>query len=348
MLWSILEGVMDGVFDQFVVDLSNYDWDTFDAAAFYTAGVRRAIVGSQQPSVSRQMVEGLRSEGIEVIGTYDLPYFGSDETTQGPIERAVAFAEQYKIPRVWVDAEIDACQTNVPEWQSIPPPSVAQRQAEFRWCMDLVKAHAPSHGIYTNGGWWTPNMAGSTEWCDAPLWLATYGKDGAAIGPITEVDFGGWTKASLHQYTSIWQVNGRGRDCSYLFAEVAKEGQVGQDIAVRIEALEAAVKDLSWAVFSGYEDRANSDAQRLADVAYRIDQRLGRASDGTTLTSVADNAWVALKAIQKITEATGMSQEDVRKIVGDELSEALDAAQKAALRSPAQRSRATRSRKPQP
>lgn len=317
------------VTDSLVVDLSNYDWDTFDAKAFYAAGVRRAIVGSQQPSLSGQMVEALRDEGIKVIATYDLPYFGSDDTTRGPIERAVAFAAQYSIPHVWVDAEIDANQTNVPEWQSIPTPSVSQRQSEFRWCMDLVKTHAPAHGIYTNGSWWTPNMGGSVEWCDSPLWLATYGVAGAAIDPIQDVDFGGWTKAALHQYTSTWQVNDRGRDCSYLFDGVVVEGQVagGGDVTARIAALESAVRDLSWAVFSGYEDRDKSAAQRSADVAYRVDQRLGRASDGTTMSSVGETAAAALRAIQKLAESAGMSPGDVHKAIGDELNDMLNAAQ---------------------
>lgn len=320
---------MASVLDALVVDLSNYDWDTFDAQAFYAAGVRRAIVGSQRPSLSGQMVDALRSEGIDVIATYDLPYFGSDETTQDPVQRAVKFAEDYRIPRVWVDAEIDANQTNVPEWKDIPTPSVAQRQAEFRWCMELVRRSVQQHGVYTNGGWWIPNMGGSKEWSSEPLWLATYGKGGAAIDPIVDVDFGGWSTAYMHQYTSIHTINGRGRDVSYLFGEANAEAQsAGGGLEARVAALESALRELSWAVFSGTEDKDDSDATRTANVAYRIDQRLGRASDGTAMNSVADTAWVALKAIQKITEATGMSQDDVRKIVGDELSEALDAAKR--------------------
>ena len=315
------------VIDGLVIDLSNYDWDTFDAKAFYAAGVRRAIVGSQQPSLSGQMVDGLRGEGIAIIATYDLPYFGSDDTTRGPIERAVSFAAQYGIPHVWVDAEIDANQTNVKEWQSIPTPSVAQRQAEFRWCMDLVKTHAASHGIYTNGSWWTPNMGGSNEWCGSPLWLATYGVDGAAIDPIEDVDFGGWTKASMHQYTSTHVINGRGRDVSYLFDGFAAEGQMAGDVTARIAALEAVVKDLSWALFSGYEDRDKSAAQRAADVAYRVDQRLGRASDGTVMSSVSETAAAALRAIQKLATSAGMTADDVHRAIGDDLNDMLEAAQ---------------------
>lgn len=220
---------MDSPLDSLVVDLSNYDWDTFDAKTFYAAGVRRAIVGSQQPSLSGQMVDALRSEGIEIIATYDLPYFGSDDTTREPIERAVSFAAQYTIPRVWVDAEIDANQTNVKEWKSIPTPTVPQRQSEMRWCMDLVKTHVAGSGIYTNGAWWTPNMGGSTEWCDSPLWLATYGVGGSPTAPIETVGFGGWTTVTMHQYTSVYPINGRGRDMSYLFEEVTQEEEVTQD-----------------------------------------------------------------------------------------------------------------------
>jgi hypothetical protein len=215
--------------DSRLIDLSNYDWDTFDAKAFYDAGVRRAIVGSQQPSLSGQMVEALRSEGIEVIAIYDLPYFGSDATTQGPIMRAVDFATQYSVPMVISDAEIDANQTNVTEWQSIPTPSVAQRQSEFRWGMNLIRRNMPQHGVYTNAAWWNPNMGASIEWADSKLWLATYGVHGSAHEPISVVDFGGWETVWAHQYTSTYDINGRGRDMSYLFEEVTQEDEVTQD-----------------------------------------------------------------------------------------------------------------------
>lgn len=215
--------------DSRVIDLSNYDDPTFDAKAFYAAGVRRAIIGSQPGWDPGARIEALASEGIQTIAIYDLPYFGSDATTQVPITRAVNLATQYKIPMVIADAEIDANQTNVSQWQGIPTPSVAQRQAEFRWCMDLIRRNMPANGVYTNGGWWEPNMGNSSEWADSRLWLATYGANGTGIPPIETVAFGGWTSVWAHQYTSVWEINGRGRDCSYLFEQVAEEEEVTQD-----------------------------------------------------------------------------------------------------------------------
>lgn len=214
--------------DSLVLDLSNYDADTFNAKAFYAAGVRRAIVGSQQPTVCGPMVDGLRSEGIEVIATYDLPYFGSDDTTLTPANRLATFATQYKIPLAFADAEIDANQTNVSQWQSVPTPTVSQRQDEFRAFVNIVKGAIP-FGVYTNGAWWNPNMGGSTEWAASPLWLATWGAGGAATGPIETVAFGGWTKPMLHQYTSTFAINGRARDMSYLFQAIVKENEVTQE-----------------------------------------------------------------------------------------------------------------------
>jgi len=216
-------------FDSLVTDLSNYDFDSFSAKAFYAAGVRRAIVGSQQPSLSGQMVDALRSEGIEIIGSYDLPYFGSDDTTQPQAERLATFCQQYRIPMAWTDAEIDANQTNVPQWKDIPTPSVAQRQDEFRRFVARVKGVVQTVGVYTNGAWWNPHMGSSTEWSELPLWLATYGVNGAPTAPIPEVAFGGWTKPTMHQYTSAYVINGRGRDMSYLFEGTAEEEQVTQE-----------------------------------------------------------------------------------------------------------------------
>lgn len=323
---------MSSSIDSLVVDLSNYDWDTFDAKAFYAAGVRRAIVGSQQPSVCGPMVDALRSEGIEVIATYDLPYFGSDGTTQPQAERLATFATQYRIPFAWADAEIDANQTNVTQWQDIPTPSVAQRQSEFRAFVNRVKAAVPT-GVYSAPWWWNPNMGGSTEWASLPLWIANYGQNDGKQPPIDTVSFGGWTVPLLHQYTSTYDINGRGRDMSYLFAATGVEDEMSQADIDRITALEngqagllKSIVDLQFALFSGNEDRNHTMAQRTADVAYRIDQRLGRASDGTKMNSVSDNAWVALNAIQALAAADGVSEDKVKAIFGSELSAMLDAA----------------------
>lgn len=229
------DGAMNPI-DSLVIDLSNYDWDTFDARAFYVAGVRRAIVGSQRPSLSGQMVDALRSEGIEIIGAYELPYFGSDDTTIPQAERLAKFVTDYRIPLAWCDAEIDANQTNVPEWRTIPTPSVKQRIGEFARFVDIVRKAVPA-GVYTNAGWWKPNMANSPLWSHLPLWLPTYGYGGSAIDPIVTVDFGGWTAPMLHQYTSTHVINGRVRDMSYLFGEVAREDEMTADeIRALVEA----------------------------------------------------------------------------------------------------------------
>lgn len=297
------------IVDSRVLDYSNYDWDTFDAKAFYDAGVRKAIVGSQPTWNPGRAIEALRSEGIEVIAIYDLPYFGSDESTRQPIIRAVTVASQYRVPLVFADAEIDANQTNVPEWQGIPTPTVPQRQAEFRWGMNTIKAAGLDRGVYTNGSWWKPNMGNSTEWADSKLWLATYGVGGSPIDPIQTVDFGGWSKVWAHQYTSTWQVAGRGRDCSYLFEDVKEDDMDKTEF-----------EDFLLAVFSGDEERDLTREGRLANARYRVAQRVGKAPDGTTLGSVADNALAAIKLGVQNAQAAGMSDDDVRAIVGDVLA----------------------------
>jgi hypothetical protein len=137
----------------------------------------------------------------------------------------------------------------------------------------------------------------------------------------------------MHQYTSTHTINGRGRDVSYLFGEANAEAQsAGGGLEARVAALETALRELSWAVFSGTEDKADNDAARAANVAYRIDQRLGRASDGTTMNSVADTALAAVRAIERLSEASGMDSSQVRSIVGDELSDMMDAAKRALTR----------------
>ena len=175
--------------------------------------------------------------------------------------------------------------------------------------MSIIGAAAPVTGVYTNGSWWKPNMENSTEWSDSKLWLATYGVGGSPIDPIQTVDFGGWSKVWAHQYTSTWQVAGRGRDCSYLFEDVKEDDMDKTEF-----------EDFLLAVFSGDEERDLTREGRLANARYRVAQRVGKAPDETTLGSVADNALAAIKLGVQNAQRAGMSDDDVRAIVGDVLA----------------------------
>jgi hypothetical protein len=79
-------------------------------------------------------------------------------------------------------------------------------------------------GIYTGAYWWPSKMGNSSEFSalGLPLWLANYGSNDPdnPRSPITEVDFGGWTKVAVHQYSSKIPACGRDvRDHNYWFLE---------------------------------------------------------------------------------------------------------------------------------
>jgi hypothetical protein len=84
-------------------------------------------------------------------------------------------------------------------------------------------------------------MGGTKKFADSPLWYANYGVNDGKQPPIPVVNFGGWTKVGIHQYTSTLYVAGRNRDANYWFLG----DEVSQDD----------FNDLVLACFSGSEDR---------------------------------------------------------------------------------------------
>lgn len=204
------------------LDVSNYDYGTFDAACLKAAGVDQIIVGCQRPQLAREMIEQARAAGIKVIGVYAYLYFDVD--TLGQTMTAIGVAQEYGIGTVWLDVEDTSSRSS-------------SRESQLQTCVDVVIDSGLRAGIYTGGWYWPSYMLNTTAFSYLPLWHSDYGYNDGTYPPVTEVAYGGWTKVAIHQYTSTLNLCGRHRDANY----VLEEEPMTADELARLERLERIV-----------------------------------------------------------------------------------------------------------
>ena len=273
--------------DSLVVDLSNYDMPTFDPACFYGAGVRRAIVGCQREPIARDMVERLLAADIAVPALYGFHYFGANGGQAHEVTQAIGMAHDYGIPLVFVDCELDAQQAG---WGEAPP-TIGQRVAQIAQSVERIQDAGLNAGIYTGAWWWKPQTANSLLFAHLPLWHSAYGKDSGPLDPVTEVNYGGWSTVWAHQYTSTYELCGRGRDMNYLYQ--VEDAMTPAELA-RLERLEriVAANGISKAG-DGKVDTVGEDALAYADVkgwSAFLGVNLARTEAQTAQASVAGHA----------------------------------------------------------
>ncbi len=226
-----------------VLDLSQYDLPTLDVAEMRAYGVTGAILGvfspNNPPHDMANAADRLIAGGIPVKAWYGLAYYGSAYGATRDITWAAQLARQFKTPYVFVDSEIDGTGifTDVTE----PTPQARVEQHDYCYGIIIESGGGAKPGTYTAPWWWNPKMGGTEKFADSPLWYANYGVNDGKQPPIPVVNFGGWTKVGIHQYTSTLYVAGRNRDANYWFLG----DEVSQDD----------FNDLVLACFSGSEDR---------------------------------------------------------------------------------------------
>jgi len=184
------------------LDVSNYDYDTFDADCMKAAGVDKLIIGCQRPEIARWMCTEAQRAGIEIIGVYAYIYFGVD--TIGQTKAAIDVAKEYGIGTVWIDVEDTSGGT------------IDSRLSEVRKTVNLVEEAGLNAGIYTGGWYWPTYMADTNEFSRLPLWHSAYWDDHREV---RNVSYGGWNAVAIHQYTSTLSICGRNRDANYVFEE---------------------------------------------------------------------------------------------------------------------------------
>ena len=268
------------------LDVSNYDYSTFDAACLRAAAVEGVIVGCQRPGDARVMIARSLAAGLPVKGVYGFLYFGLD--TLGQTRAAIAVAREAGIGRVWLDVE------SVPPHEA-PGITPEQRIRELWECVHAVEAAGLAVGIYTGGWYWPHQMANTTEFSRYPLWHAAYFADRRGV---REVNYGGWREVAIHQYASDIVLCGRVRDHNYVWIEPDAEAAVTRE----------EYENLALAMLAGGEEvypddhpdpelrgRLRPREERLANALYRIGEKAtGRAP------SVAERAEQRVAATGKV------------------------------------------------
>ena len=211
-----------------VLDISNYDWP-LNASCLKEEGVDRVIVGCQRAYIAEQQIGLLRGAGIVVTDLYAFLYFGFDPMAE--TEKAIGVAQrQGGIRTIWLDCE------STGQYDRAGGP--AQRVEELKGCVAAVENAGFRCGIYT-GGWWWPTQQGmgeSTTFSILPLWHSAYFDDEREV---RQVNYGGWSKVAIHQYSSSIQVCGRERDHNHVFEQEEVDMALLDEVVAALGGIEA-------------------------------------------------------------------------------------------------------------
>lgn len=191
-----------------LLDVSNYDYSTFDPDCFKREGVTGLAVGCQRPDLARDMIARAQAASLPIHAVYAFLYFGLDSV--GQTRNAIDVAEQLNIRHVTLDVE------------SLPPHERAgitpqERIAELRQCARMVEDAGLHVIIYTGGWYWPTYMANTTEFSGYPLWHAAYLDNSGTPYEVRTVTYGGWSEVAIHQWTSTLNICGRNRDANHVW-----------------------------------------------------------------------------------------------------------------------------------
>ena len=259
-----------------------------------SAGVTGVILGVFHPSgrdTMRDVALNFLRGGVEVMGFYGLPYFGSNFGEHRDVDWAIANCQETGVRRVWVDAEIDAAPFGFTD--NMGATTVRRVEAMERLVAKIDRAGLLP-GIYSAPWWWKPNTGNYTGFKSLPLWFANYGRNDGTQAPLEVLPepFGGWTRAAIHQFTSTMVICGRGRDANYVF----QEDEVTQED----------FNSLLLACFSGAEDRDNDGKTLPRDTRLVIArERMKLRADGH-FGSVADRTESAIIIADEAKQNAGL------------------------------------------
>ena len=155
-----------------VLDVSIYDFSTFDAECFAANDVGRLIVGTSNYSAAKTMVTQARDAGIIVDDLYGFIYYGLGWESRDLDNCLALAAELGGIERVWLDCESGFSDNGVQDDTEAPGISVAYRVSKTWEQRRRVESAGITCGIYTGAFWWPSKMGNSPLFSDLPLWSA--------------------------------------------------------------------------------------------------------------------------------------------------------------------------------
>jgi hypothetical protein len=157
---------------------------------------------------------GIKAEDLYAYLYFGLPHEGRE------VENALAIArEEGGIKRIWLDVEATG------SWEA-PGMTPERRITAVRRYVNDIRNAGIEPGIYTGRWYWPTYMANTTEFSSLKLWHAEYGPNSEPAPPIQTVSYGGWSRVSVHQYTSLYFVCGRRRDANYWWIPEEEENDM--------------------------------------------------------------------------------------------------------------------------
>lgn len=178
------------------MDSDNYDGDVPEShfkKLHDQYGVSFNIIGleARMPFALSQR-QHAEAAGIVVPFTYKFLYWRDDDLDR--MKEAAGFG---------LPVAID-CEAAVPGW------SHAQVVGRISQAKDLLIREGQYWGIYTGEWWWPGNTGNSTLFAGDKLWHAAYPYGAGKLPPESflptepfKVNYGGWTKADVHQYADV-------------------------------------------------------------------------------------------------------------------------------------------------
>ncbi|MBK8995754.1 MAG: hypothetical protein IPM35_08405 [Myxococcales bacterium] len=172
----------------FGVDISHWEGPMAQAEmdCFWDSGVRHVVSGTQVEEVTRQQLAMAVSRGM-TVDAYVYLYWTDD--IAGQVKEAFERTAGFPIGRMWLDVEQD-------------PGGLGATELAIRVkaAADACLAEAGAEcGIYTGRGFWTGEMADTTQFATLPLWYAHYNFKKELSHWSTE-SFGGWTEPVAKQW----------------------------------------------------------------------------------------------------------------------------------------------------
>lgn len=248
--------------DGITLDVSHWDYDTFDAECMANSGVKNLIIGTIYSNTADDMIYRAKRAGINVMGLYVFLYFGNGDHL-ARTDRAIVLAKKHGVPVIWLDVEADAEGTHL---------TPQDRINELDACVKRVQVAGLKAGIYTGSWYWVPKMGNTSRFSHLPLWYSNYGVNDGKRAPIRNIPlraFGGWTYCVIHQYWSTGGLCGREhRDWNYVWSDAP--GLTKEDTMC------STCDDILLALFAGSEERegdqVKSKEERLRLARYRLEQ----------------------------------------------------------------------------
>jgi len=215
------------------VDISN--WTAVPSQArldcWWLAGVRFVIVGTQRQEPAASQLAALHADGRFQVELYFYPYYNPADRER--VDRALAFAHQYGLSRIWDDVEWNDDEGPRPGPEVVLP---ALRSRRIH-----IEAAGIGYGIYSGEPYWKTMAGNTSEFGEVPLWHAWYFNDGHVPDFSAYRPYGGWSRPLIWQYKGSTDLCGLNVDLNAAESAFWEEADMNADELAKKERLIARI-----------------------------------------------------------------------------------------------------------